>query len=279
MAVSLAATIPADAGIAGTPNLPLCLTLSGPAVLDEDLLSVELDGVTYSVASGNLATWVNAAGTELHAEVVGDYWGGPGATHSYDVTYDATSWTGRTFVTGTLPEGVDTAAMIAYSVTSATMLSLGVAGEVAYLVAGLSVEIVRGDLGYVVNPPTDAAMDVSYLAAAIRLTDLPANGVAGAVHVSDQPGSGIVRGWQAHDVPAAGIVQGWVLEDVAATGIVGGDWVYTDVNATGIVGARSITDLVAAGVVRAVNRRNSIDVQVIDASAYTAIATAGVTWS
>lgn len=272
------ATTPDDTLAAETPNLPLFLHLSGSRVLDEADLAVALDGVTYSVASGNLKCWANGDGKELYVTLEGvDYWSGPGVTHSYTVTYGLTSWD-RTFLTGSRPEGIESWAVTGFCTLGAGCLSTGTDAEVVYLVGGLESAQIRGDLGYAVVVGFGADSDVEYMVGALRIGDVPAAGIVGSLQQTDQPASGIVRGWQAQDVAASGVVRAWVWTDLPAAGYVSVTTIR-DLPAAGIVGTVSLTSIPASGIVRGVNRRNAIDVQTIDPAVYNTLAGSGTTWS
>ena len=159
------------------------------------------------------------------------------------------------------------------------LAAFGVGAVASFSVMDLYADLIRGELGYnVVDTMRSAAMDAVYYIATYRTWAGVSSGVVGAPAITDVPAAGIVEGWTPSYISAAGLVQAWMRHEVPAAGAVG---VVTavEVPASGIVGVVTATHGASAGIVYAVNRRNAVEVQVIDSTLYQTLTSAGVTWS
>lgn len=279
MAVSLDALTPADGALEVWPNRPVEVELSDSADLDPALLEITLNGTSCTVANGGLVTWQGADAKELHAITQGVEWfDTSGESIAVEVIYDSATLDTTSFSAVEVGSeyGYGEGGYVALAEQTTTY---GVAAEAAYSVVDLYFDLVRGELAYnVVDTLQPASMDASFYVATYRVWEGVSSGVVGAPAITDCPAAGTVQGWTPSYCPSSGTVQAWLRNDAPAAGAVG-VYVTSDGPASGIVGTVTTTHGPSAGVVYAVNRRNAVDVQVIDSTLYTTLTSLGVTWS
>ncbi len=279
MAVSLDALIPGDGAAEVWPNRPVEVELSDSSDLDPALLEIIVDGTSCTVANGMLVTWQGSDAKELHAITQGIEWfDASGAAIAVEIVYDSSTLDAASFTVveigseGGYCEG-------AWVALGEQLAAFGVGAVASFSVMDLYADLIRGELGYnVVDTMRSAAMDAVYYIATYRTWAGVSSGVVGAPAITDVPAAGIVEGWTPSYISAAGLVQAWMRHEVPAAGAVG---VVTavEVPASGIVGVVTATHGASAGIVYAVNRRNAVEVQVIDSTLYQTLTSAGVTWS
>lgn len=279
MAVSLDALIPGDGAAEVWPNRPVEVELSDSSDLDPALLEIIVDGTSCTVANGMLVTWQGSDAKELHAITQGIEWfDASGAAIAVEIVYDSSTLDAASFTVveigseGGYCEG-------AWVALGEQLAAFGVGAVASFSAMDLYADLIRGELGYnVVDTMRSAAMDAVYYIATYRTWAGVSSGVVGAPAITDVPAAGIVEGWTPSYISAAGLVQAWMRHEVPAAGAVG---VVTavEVPASGIVGVVTATHGASAGIVYAVNRRNAVEVQVIDSTLYQTLTSAGVTWS
>jgi hypothetical protein len=279
VAVSLDALIPGDGAAEVWPNRPVEVELSDSSDLDPALLEIIVDGTSCTVANGMLVTWQGSDAKELHAITQGIEWfDASGAAIAVEIVYDSSTLDAASFTVveigseGGYCEG-------AWVALGEQLAAFGVGAVASFSVMDLYADLIRGELGYnVVDTMRSAAMDAVYYIATYRTWAGVSSGVVGAPAITDVPAAGIVEGWTPSYISAAGLVQAWMRHEVPAAGAVG---VVTavEVPASGIVGVVTATHGASAGIVYAVNRRNAVEVQVIDSTLYQTLTSAGVTWS
>lgn len=279
MAVSLDALIPGDGAAEVWPNRPVEVELSDSSDLDPALLEIIVDGTSCTVANGMLVTWQGSDAKELHAITQGIEWfDAAGAAIAVEIVYDSSTLDAASFTVveigseGGYCEG-------AWVALGEQLAAFGVGAVASFSVMDLYADLIRGELGYnVVDTMRSAAMDAVYYIATYRTWAGVSSGVVSAPAITDVPAAGIVEGWTPSYISAAGLVQAWMRHEVPAAGAVG---VVTavEVPASGIVGVVTATHGASAGIVYAVNRRNAVEVQVIDSTLYQTLTSAGVTWS
>ncbi len=296
MAVSLDALIPGDGAAEVWPNRPVEVELSDSSDLDPALLEIIVDGTSCTVANGMLVTWQGSDAKELHAITQGIEWfDASGAAIAVEIVYDSSTLDAASFTVveigseGGYCEGAWVAlgeigseggyCEGAWVALGEQLAAFGVGAVASFSVMDLYADLIRGELGYnVVDTMRSAAMDAVYYIATYRTWAGVSSGVVGAPAITDVPAAGIVEGWTPSYISAAGLVQAWMRHEVPAAGAVG---VVTavEVPASGIVGVVTATHGASAGIVYAVNRRNAVEVQVIDSTLYQTLTSAGVTWS
>ncbi|MFH0901723.1 MAG: hypothetical protein V2A73_13930 [Pseudomonadota bacterium] len=279
---------PGDTAVAQTLGVRLTLATSDAAVTPSvtalrvrclpvnpwDVV-VTINGMAYSAADGTLEVWNTAAISggavvedydDLYFRTKGLPWyGGEDAEVTVAVGYAGSPLSSTTFITESMEplrgSGASSGAWwMAYEGSPTWCMGRC---EPYYYVCPLGVDYGRGDHFYYVLPSERVIGDAYYWVAHPFEVDVPSAGVVGIATPTDLPAAGIVQGWARTDGMAAGIVQGWIRADTISCGAAGVR-VLLDAVASGIRARLICTDAASGGVVLEVNRRNKIDVIVVD---------------
>ena len=253
--------------------------------IDASLVEIDIDGVVHTIANGCLAiagvTAKDVSGTitdpcyeDMTFITVGSWQDYTPKTVTVLVKYAGTTISTTTFTTldgddagtramGSAIQGERGGMYGGFMATASSALD-GVTGMYGgYFITELEYWYIRGEAGYLIEPPPFSSVDGQFYIAHRVMFDMVASGIVGQPSVTDVPGSGVVQAYQRADVPASGIVLAYQRSEVAASGIVAVPLDPADVAASGIVGIEQRADVPASGVVYEVNTGTGIELRVI----------------
>ena len=253
--------------------------------IDSSLVEIDVDGVVHTVANGCLAiagkTAKDVTGTitdPCHEDMtfltIGSWQDYTPKTVTVLVKYAGATISTTTFTTldgddagtratGSKIQGTCGGMYGGFLPTAGSALD-GVTGMYGgYFITELEYWYIRGEAGYLIEPPPFSSTDGQFYVAHRVMFDMAASGIVGQPSVTDVPGSGIVQAYQRADVPGSGVVLAYQQSELAASGIVAVPLNPADVAASGIVGIEQRADVPASGAVYEINANTAIDLRVI----------------
>jgi len=284
--VRLVATDPASGDLEVPAGYAVSATLAAAATLDPDLVELDIDGTSFTVAGGGLdysrqmRNWAGSIvedNRELTFYVLGQWFSGPAPQNAtLTVKYNGSTIGTASFTTAEIETGE--AGAEAHWEAWATNPYVDASGQMSWEAVEHYYNASAGAYWVVDDVARRTQADLYWYCATEVRARFAAAGIVAEPVTARFPGSGIVQGWALTRHPGAGIVQGYVRGRFTAAGIVGVEFRYRG-TASGIVGVELLERFYASGIVYGVNRRNVVELEILDDSTITALAALGVTFS
>lgn len=286
MAVALASIDPADGALKVWRDYPVTAEITDATDIDPDLVEIEVNGVSCTVANGGLEYWntraidagvVDDDLTDVYFGTVLPWWALGGETVTVVVTYDSVELDSVEFATDAA-EGTPFGPELFFQAMAVDSSDSAAGPDVTFAVLETYVPAGR-DIQFLVDELTQhVAADARFWVATPYVDYHSGSAVLGQVALGYVTGSGYIEGWKRDYASGGAVLQGWRRDYHSASGVVAVQYVYYGTG-SGVVGLETLQYISGSAVLYGVNDDNVLELRVIDATTYAKLVAAGVVFS